>query len=225
MFMGRFDATFVESKRRDDIRRERLKGDAMADQADTADKKEGADATPQWYILKVQVNREDHVQRELQRRVALAKLDKYVEQVLVPVERYIEVNKNGRKREAKRKLYPGYIMVKMVLNDDTWFLMRDTPGVGDFTGSYGKPLPMTPEDVERMLKTEDESASEQPKLEIPFSVGDRVKIKEGTFQETVGTVASIEADGVITVEIVFLTRITPVQLEYWQVEKVEVSQS
>ncbi len=223
--MGRFDATFVESKRRDDIRRERLKGDAMADQADTADKKEGADATPQWYILKVQVNREDHVQRELQRRVALAKLDKYVEQVLVPVERYIEVNKNGRKREAKRKLYPGYIMVKMVLNDDTWFLMRDTPGVGDFTGSYGKPLPMTPEDVERMLKTEDESASEQPKLEIPFSVGDRVKIKEGTFQETVGTVASIEADGVITVEIVFLTRITPVQLEYWQVEKVEVSQS
>ena len=223
--MGRFDATFVESKRRDDIRRERLKGDAMADQADTADKKEGADATPQWYILKVQVNREDHVQRELQRRVALAKLDKYVEQVLVPVERYIEVNKNGRKREAKRKLYPGYIMVKMVLNDDTWFLMRDTPGVGDFTGSYGKPLPMTPEDVERMLKTEDESASEQPKLEIPFSVGDRVKIKEGTFQETVGTVASIEADGVITVELVFLTRITPVQLEYWQVEKVEVSQS
>ncbi|MBP5621327.1 MAG: transcription termination/antitermination factor NusG [Thermoguttaceae bacterium] len=196
----------------------------MADQADATEKKEGADAAPQWYILKVQVNREDHVQRELQRRVALAKLDKFVEQILVPVERYIEVNKNGRKREAKRKLYPGYIMVKMVLNDDTWFLMRDTPGVGDFTGSYGKPLPMTPEDVERMLKTEDESASEQPKLEIPFSVGDRVKIKEGTFQETVGTVASIEADGVITVEIVFLTRTTPVQLEYWQVEKVEVSQ-
>ena len=200
------------------------KGDAMADNADKPENNEGADATPQWYILKVQVNREDHVQNELKRRVKIANLDKFVEDVLVPVERYIEVNKNGRKREAKRKLYPGYIMVKMVLNDATWFLMRDTPGVGDFTGSYGKPLPMTQEDVDRMLKTEDKSTSEQPKLDIPFIVGDRVKIKEGTFQDTEGTVVAIEADGVITVEIVLLARKTPVQLEYWQVEKVEVNQ-
>ena len=206
------------------------------DKAENVDKKDNVEQTDaraetaaeteaQWYILKVQVNREERVQRELKDRVKIAGLEKYIEQVLVPVERYIVPARNAKKEHITktRKLYPGYIMVKMVLNDDTWFLMRETPGVGDFTGSYGKPLPMTAEDVERMLKTEDE-ASEQPKLEIPYAVGDRVKIKDGTFKDTKGIVSLIEADGNVTVDIVFLGRNTSVAFEYWQVEKVEVSQ-
>ena len=185
-----------------------------------------ADETPRWYILKVQVNREDHVKRELDRRVKIAGLENCVEKILVPVERVVEL-KNGRKRETKRKLYPGYIMVKMILNDDTWFLMRDAPGVGDFTGASRrggetKPLPMTDEDVERMLKSESETSEEQPKLQIPFVVGDRVKITDGTFKDTEGTIGSVDPEGRVSVDIVFLNSKTPVSLEYWQVEKVEV---
>ena len=178
-------------------------------------------ATPQWYILKVQVNREDRVKRELDRRVKLAGLTETVKETLVPVERVVEI-KNGRKRETKRKRYPGYIMVNMVLTDEAWFLLRETPGVGEFIGTFGKPLPMTQKDVELMLQSDVEASVEKPRLEIPYRVGDRVKIKEGTFEDVEGVVAEIdELTGNVKVNIVFFNQDTPVELEYWQVEKVE----
>ena len=178
-------------------------------------------ATPQWYILKVQVNREDRVKRELDRRVALAGLTETVKETLVPIERVVEI-KNGRKRETKRKPYPGYIMVNMILSDEAWFLLRETPGVGEFIGTFGKPLPMTQKDVELMLQSDVEASVEKPRLEIPYKVGDRVKVKEGTFEDVEGVVAEIdELTGNVKVNIVFLNQDTPVELEYWQVEKVE----
>ena len=178
-------------------------------------------ATPQWYILKVQVNREDRVKRELDRRVALAGLTETVKETLVPIERVVEI-KNGRKRETKRKRYQGYIMVNMVLTDEAWFLLRETPGVGEFIGTFGKPLPMTQKDVELMLQSDVEASVEKPRLEIPYKVGDRVKVKEGTFEDVEGVVAEIdELTGNVKVNIVFFNQDTPVELEYWQVEKVE----
>ncbi len=177
---------------------------------------------PEWYILKIQVNREDAVKKTLDRRIKLSGLEQYFEQTLVPTETVVEM-KNGKRREMKRKLYPGYLLVKMILNDETWFLVRETTGVGDFTGAGGKPLPMTQKDVDRILRTERATDEERPKLEIPYRVGDRVKINDGMFKDIEGEVNKIdELAGRVTVIISIFSRSTPVELEYWQVEKAEV---
>ncbi len=177
----------------------------------------------QWYILKVQVNREDSIRDALLRRVKIAGLDEYFEEVVVPTEDVAEYNKSGKRRIVKRKLYPGYIMVHMTLNDDTWFLVRETPGIGDFTGSAGKPTPMEPREVQRIINLgrDAETGEVQVKTAIPFKMGERVRVKEGNFLNFEGEVSAIdEANGRVTVMINIFGRSTPVELEHWQIESV-----
>jgi transcriptional antiterminator NusG len=172
-----------------------------------------------WYILKVQSNREESIRDGLQRRVAVAGLDKYFGEIIVPTEMVSEF-KGGKKRVVKRKLYPGYIVVHMEINEDTWFLVRETPGIGDFTGSAGKPTPMSSTEVGRIVAKQEEKSDEAPKLKIDVKQGDRVKINEGTFENFEGDVDNIdEANGRVTVMINIFHRSTPVELEYWQIEK------
>jgi len=191
----------------------------LAEQA-AAEKESEEEITLDWYILKVQSNREKSISEALERRVKIAGLEAYFDQVIVPTEKVTEF-KGGRKRVVNRKLYPGYILVRMHINDDTWFLVRETPGIGDFTGSGGKPTPMLPHEVQRIVSTEEEKTDEAPKLKIGFKVGDRVKINEGTFENFEGEVSSVdEASGRITVMINIFGRSTPVELEYWQAEAV-----
>jgi transcriptional antiterminator NusG len=175
-----------------------------------------------WYILKVQSNREDSICEALQRRVKVAALESYFGEIIVPTEEVAEF-KGGRRKIVKRKLYPGYIVIHMVLNDDTWFLVRETPGIGDFTGSAGKPTAMLPHEVERIVKSArpEEEGGEPVKTAIPFKHGDRVRIKEGTFENFEGDVEVIdEANGRVTVMINIFGRSTPVELEHWQIESV-----
>jgi transcriptional antiterminator NusG len=173
-----------------------------------------------WYILKVQSNREESIRDSLQRRVKVAGLDKYFGEIIVPTEMVSEF-KGGKKRVVKRKLYPGYIVAHMEINDETWFLVRETPGIGDFTGSAGKPTPMLPHEVSKIVAKQEEKTDEAPKLKINFNVGDRVKINEGTFENFEGEVDSIdEASGRVTVMINIFGRSTPVELEYWQIESI-----
>ena len=180
------------------------------------------DEEPQmnWYILKVQSNREESIREGLQRRVSIAGLDRFFGEIIVPTEMVSEF-KGGKKRVVKRKLYPGYIVVNMEINDDTWFLVRETPGIGDFTGSAGKPTPMLPHEVQKIVSKQEEKSDEAPKLKINFNVGDRVKINEGTFENFEGDVDAIdEASGRVTVMINIFGRSTPVELEYWQIETI-----
>lgn len=174
-----------------------------------------------WYILKVQSNREDSIRDALLRRVAIAGLEDYFDQIIIPTEMVTEF-KNGKKRIVKKKLYPGYLMIHMSVNDDTWFLVRDTPGIGDFTGAGGKPIAMQDHEVNRLLsKQEEGKTTDAPKLQISFKAGDRVKINEGTFENFEGDVDAIdEANGRVTVMINIFGRSTPVELEYWQIESV-----
>lgn len=175
-----------------------------------------------WYILKVQSNRENTICDALRRRVSVAGLDEYFGEIMVPTEDIAEF-KNGKKKIVKRKLYPGYIVAHMAINDDTWFLVRETPGIGDFTGSQGKPSPMLKQEVDRIVKSAhpDEDDGEQIKTAIPFSLGDRVRIKEGTFENFEGNVEEIdEANGRVTVMINIFGRSTPFEAEHWQIENV-----
>lgn len=175
-----------------------------------------------WYILKVQSNRENTICDALRRRVAVAGLDKYFGEVMVPTEDVAEF-KNGKKKIVKRKLYPGYIVAHMAINDDTWFLVRETPGIGDFTGSQGKPSPMLKHEVDRIVKSAnpDDEDGEQVKTAIPFKLGEGVRIKEGTFENFEGVVEGIdEANGRVTVMISIFGRSTPFEAEHWQIEAI-----
>ncbi len=174
----------------------------------------------QWYILKVQSNREESIKEGLMRRVKMAGLERYFGECIVPTEMVSEF-KGGKKRVTKRKLYPGYLVVHMEINDDTWYVVRETPGIGDFTGSVGRPTPMAASDVQKILSKSEEKADEAPKLKIAFKKGDRVKINEGTFENFEGDVDAIdEANGRVIVMINIFGRSTPVELEYWQIEAV-----
>lgn len=184
---------------------------------------EEAEPTKEWYILKVQVNRENSIRDALERRSKIAGLEEFIEEVVVPTEEVAEFNKAGKRRIVKKKLFPGYIMVHMIINDDTWFLVRETPGIGDFTGAGGKPTPMDPFEVDRILKTSEEveDGDQQVKTAIPFKTGDRVRVKDGYFLNFEGEVEGIdEANGRVTVMINIFGRSTPVELEHWQIEDV-----
>lgn len=184
---------------------------------------EEAAADREWYILKVQVNREDSIRDALQRRVKHAQLDRFFGDIIVPTEEVQEFNKNGKRRTVKKKLYPGYLLVHMALNDETWFVVRETAGIGDFTGSAGKPSIMPTHEVEKILRAmkPQDGATGQVKTAIPFKIADRVRVKEGYFLNFEGDISAIDqAHGRVTVMINIFGRPNPVELDHWQIEAV-----
>ena len=180
----------------------------------------------QWYVLRVVSNREASVCEALTRKVAIEGMEDIIGRILVPTERRPKPQrKPGDKKYVERKMYPGYVFVEMELaedgsiGEDPWFLIKETMGVGDFIGSAGKPSPMAPDDVSKMLM-QVEKAKEGAPVSVDFKKGDMVKIKEGAFENFEGAVDEVLPDkGLIRVEVTIFGRATPVELEYWQVEK------
>jgi transcriptional antiterminator NusG len=181
------------------------------------------DAAPagqmQWYVLKVQTNRERTIKEAILKRIRRDGLEEFFGEIVIPSEKVVDTRSPQKAQD--RKLFPGYMMIQMVLNDETWYLVRDTGGVGDFAGAAGKPLPMEAHEVERMLGKSSEQATAAPKVRIAFSVGDVVKIREGAFENFEGTVEGIdEHSGKVSVLIEIFGRTSPVELDHWQVEAV-----
>ena len=173
-----------------------------------------------WYVLKVQSGREDTIRDALERRVKIQGLQAYFGRIVVPKEKITEI-RNNKKKVVERKSYPGYIMVEMELNEKTWFTVRETPGVGDFVGAHGTPTKMTNDEVNKMLGQETEKVDKPPQVRIDVERGDRVKIKDGPFENFEGTVEEVsEARGLVKVMLIIFNRPTPVDLEYWQVERI-----
>ncbi len=173
-----------------------------------------------WYVLKVQSSREDTIRDALERRVKIQGLQRFFGRIVVPTEKIIEL-RNNKKRTVERKTYPGYIMVEMELNEKTWFTVRETPGVGDFVGAHGTPSKMSNDEVEKMLGQQTAKDEKPTAIKINVERGDRVKIKEGPFENFEGTVEEvIEARGLVKVMLIIFNRPTPVDLEYWQVERI-----
>ena len=178
----------------------------------------------QFFVLRVASNKEDQVQQKLSRKVKIEALEEHVGRILVPTER-IHSMKGGVRKQADRKLYPGYVFIELQLDKDgripdkVWFVIKETEGVGDFIGSNGKPTPMSPSDQAKMVEEADKPA-DQVNIGADFKKGDKIKVTNGAFQNFEGEVEEIILEkGMVRIITTIFGRPTPLELEYWQIEK------
>lgn len=178
----------------------------------------------QWYVLRVASNKEEQVREKLARKMEVDGIDG-VGRIMVPVEQIKRI-RSGKQRVLKRKLYPGYVFMEMEpkedghIPDEAWFVIKETMGAGDFIGTEGVPTPMRDTDVAKMLK-EVEKPEDAPNIKVEFEKGDIVKIRDGAFENFEGTVDSIDSErGIVRVIVTIFGRSTPLDIEYWQIEKV-----
>jgi transcriptional antiterminator NusG len=179
----------------------------------------------QWYVLRVASNREEQVRETLARKVQVEGVTDIIGRIVVPVEQVKRI-RSGKQKVHKRKLYPGYVFMEMQVKDDgkvderAWFVIKETSGVGDFIGTEGVPTAMRDTDVAKMLQ-EAEKPEESPSIKVEFRKGDQVKIREGAFENFEGAVDSIDAErGIVRVIVTIFGRSTPLDIEYWQIEKI-----
>ncbi len=178
-----------------------------------------------WYVLRVASNKEEQVRSALERKVKIEGIEDRVGRVLVPTLKERRM-RGGQVRVIEKKLYPGYVFVEMACEEDgsiaenVWFLIKETTGVGDFIGSDGKPTRMSDHDVVGMLAASQKAEDEPTLSGLDFKKGDPVKITEGSFENYEGEVESVDTKrGLVTVVLTIFGRSTPVEVEYWQVEK------
>ncbi|CUU34776.1 transcription antitermination protein nusG [Armatimonadetes bacterium GXS] len=170
-----------------------------------------------WYVVRTLVGKENQVKTAIEKRAQAAGMTDRIFQVLIPTEQEVRT-KGGQKQTVTRKVFPGYVLVEMILDDETRTLVRSTPSVTGFVESGGKPVPLSPEEVEEIQRSIVES-KERPR--IFFSPGDTVRVNEGPFADFTGKVESIDAErSKVKVLINIFGRETPVELEVDQVEKV-----
>jgi transcriptional antiterminator NusG len=179
-----------------------------------------------WFVLRVASNKENYVRDTLQKKVQIEQLEVAVGRIMVPTEK-TRTLKGGKARITETKLYPGYIFVEMQLDpagripQDVFFLIKETTGVGDFVGTAGRPTPMSPGEVEKML-FDSRMPEEDPTVKLEFEKGDNVTINEGPFESYEGTVDEVLPEkGLVRVLVTIFGRQAPVELEYWQISKAD----
>lgn len=179
-----------------------------------------------WFVLRVASNKEDTVRQTLLRKIKIEDFTALVNRILVPTEKTKTI-KAGKQRITLKKLYPGYVFIEMRLEDDgripqdVFFLIKETTGVGDFIGTAGRPSPMSMPEIEKMLAASKEP-EEAPTVKMEFQTGDNIKIKEGPFENMEGTVDELlPAQGKVRVIVMIFGRATPIEMEYWMVERID----
>lgn len=179
----------------------------------------------QWYVIHVRSGLEQRVRDNMLKRIATEEMGDYIYEIIVPTERVSEVKK-GKKSESTRKVYPGYILANMWLLDEknnpvvkTWHFCKETDGFLNFAGAKDNPIPLRPKEVDTLLaQVREREEGVKPKFQ--FAVGDSVRVADGPFESQVGIVEEIDHDqGKLRVSVNIFGRNTPVDLEFWQVEK------
>jgi transcription termination/antitermination protein NusG len=179
----------------------------------------------QWYVIHVRSGLEQRVRDNMIKRIATEEMGDYIYEVIVPTERVSEVKK-GKRSESSRKVFPGYILANMWLLDEhnkpvtkTWHFVKETDGFLNFAGAKDNPIPLRPKEVDTLLAQVRER-EEGVKPKISFSPGDQVRVADGPFESQIGTIEEIDQErGLLRVSVNIFGRSTPVDLEYWQVEK------
>jgi transcriptional antiterminator NusG len=169
-----------------------------------------------WYVIHCYSGYESQVKHNLEQRIETMQMQDQIFQVVVPTEDEIEV-RDGKRRTVERRVFPGYILVQMILNDDSWYVVRNTPGVTGFVGMGNEPTPLRPEEVQSIMKRME---AEAPRIKVTFKSGQKVRIIDGPFNEFIGMVDDIDMERAkVRVLVSFFGRETPVELDFLQVEK------
>jgi transcriptional antiterminator NusG len=181
----------------------------MSDVMTVEDKKD-------WFVVHTYSGYEERVRKNLEQRIKSMDSDGDISEVVIPTEDEIEV-KNGQRRTVTKKILPGYILVHMILNDLSWSIVRNTPGVTGFVASGNKPIPLEEDEVKRIMK---QMEAEAPRVKVGFRQGQSVRVIDGPFIDFIGTVDEIDNDkGKVKVLLSLFGRETPVELDFLQVEK------
>lgn len=169
-----------------------------------------------WYVVHTYAGYENKVKTNLEKRVESMEMQDKIFRVLVPMEKEMEM-KNGKQKITLKKVFPGYVLVEMIIADDSWYVVRNTPGVTGFVGPGSKPIPLSQAEINQILK---QMGMDDPKPKIDFTTGESVRVIEGPFANFVGNVEEVLVDRrKIKVLVNMFGRDTPVELEFFQVEK------
>jgi transcriptional antiterminator NusG len=172
-----------------------------------------------WYVIHTLTGQEEKVKATIDFKIKEAGMENLISQVVVPKQKVAEI-KSGKKRITERKFFPGYVLIEMELNDDTWYLIRTISGVSKFISSGAKPVALNDAEV-AAIKKQMEDSLEKPAPKVVFEKGESVRINEGPFLNFTGIVEEINPEkGKLKVMVTIFGRATPVELEFWQVEKI-----
>ena len=186
------------------------------DDQDQEDLEEEEDDGRAWYVVHCYSGYENKVRHNLEQRIETMGMKNLIFDVVVPTEEEIEV-KEGKRRTVERRVFPGYILVNMVMTEESWYVVRNTPGVTSFVGMGNDPVPLRPEEVSSIIKRME---SDAPRIKVTFRQGERVRIVDGPFNDFRGTVDEIDMERAkVRVMVNFFGRETPVELDFLQVEK------
>ncbi|MDQ1357071.1 MAG: transcription termination/antitermination protein NusG [Acidimicrobiaceae bacterium] len=179
------------------------------------------DRPGQWYVVHTYAGYENKVKSNLESRIASMNMEERIFEVVIPLEDVIEF-KNGKKQVVSKKIFPGYLLVRMDLDDDSWYVVRNTPGVTGFVGLGARPTPLSRKEVEGILqvKVDGQEPTKKGRPRLEYEVGESVRVKEGPFADFTGTIAEINEDQLkLKVLVNIFGRETPVELEFAQVAK------
>ncbi len=170
----------------------------------------------EWYVVHSYSGKENKVKKNLEHRAESMNMTDRILQVVVPTETEIEI-KEGIRREVERQVFPGYILIEMIMDEDSWYVVRNTPGVTSFVGMGNKPTPLSQAEVNHIMSRIE---SDEPRVKVSFDVGERVRIIEGPFAEFTGVVDTLEPEkGKARVMVSFFNRETPVEVDFLQLER------
>lgn len=173
-----------------------------------------------WYVVNVYSGSEKKVAESIKEQAILKKMEDKILEVLVPTEEVVELKK-GSKVNAERKFFPGYVLVKMVMSDECWHVVRNTPRVSGFLGSRNKPQPISEAEAQRIIKQMTEGV-ERPRTAVDFEIGEQVRVNDGPFASFIGFVEEVDTEKMrLKVSVSIFGRSTPVELEFSQVEKIK----
>lgn len=187
---------------------------------DQEPEEEPADSTAlakaQWYVVHCYSGYENKVKKNLEHRAESMGMTTHILEVIVPTEEQVEL-KDGQRRVVERRIYPGYVLVQMILDEESWYVVRNTPGVTGFVGIGNKPTPLRQEEVDRIMRRME---AEEPVTQVKVKVGDKVRVVEGSFTDFNGTVEEVYPDkGKARVLVSFFNRETPIEVDLLQIER------
>ena len=195
--------------------RRRRRAEAAVTPAPEEQAAPGADQ-PAWYVIHTYSGYENKVKKNLEQRVSTLDMADKIFEIVVPTEEEIEI-RNGQRHTVQKKVFPGYVLVKMIMSDDSWYVVRNTPGVTSFVGMGNKPTALGETEVQAIIK---QMAAEAPRVKVTLAVGQAVRIIDGPFADFQGVIDEINQEkGKVKVLVSFFGRETPVELDFLQVEK------